>query len=251
MAENRWNPALYQQKHAFVYEYGKELLALLDGKAHERILDIGCGTGQLTKALAESGATLIGLDQSADMIATAKKNYPEIEFLVADAAEFSFDDPFDAIFSNAALHWVTRADDAVGCIGKALRRGGRFVAEFGGRGNAANVADAIRQTLQAMFNLEVHHPWYFPSLGEYASLLEKHGFIVTQALWFERPTLLEGEDGLRNWIQMFCETMFKEVPENLRPQALQRIEANLKPKNFIDGQWFVDYCRLRIVATKA
>ncbi len=250
MTENQWNPALYQQKHAFVYEYGKDLLALLDAKPNERILDLGCGTGQLTKAIAETGATLVGVDKSPDMIATAKRNFPDIEFRVADAADFSFSEPFDAVFSNAALHWVTRAGDAAACIAKALKPEGRFIAEFGGRGNAANVADAIRQTLKEMLDLEVNHSWYFPSLGEYASLLETHGFVVTQALWFERPTPLEGEDGLRNWIKMFCETMFKAVPENLREVALNRIEANIKPRNFIDGQWFVDYCRLRIVADK-
>ncbi len=251
MAETQWNPALYQQKHAFVYEYGKALLALLDAKPHERILDLGCGTGQLTEAIAEQGATLIGLDKSPEMIATAKSNYPKIEFQVADAADFAFAEPFDAVFSNAALHWVTRAEEAAACIAKALKPGGRFVAEFGGKENAANVAAAIRDTLKEMLNLKVHHPWYFPSLGEYASLLEGQGFTVTQAWWFARPTPLDGEDGMRNWINMFCGDMLKEVPENLRAEVLNRIEANIKPKNFVDGQWFVDYCRLRIVAYKA
>jgi trans-aconitate methyltransferase len=251
MADNQWNPALYQQKHAFVYEYGKDLLALLDAKPHERILDLGCGTGQLTKAIAQSGAILTGMDKSPDMIITAKSNYPELAFLVADASDFSFAEPFDAVFSNAALHWVTRAGEAAACIAKALRPGGRFVAEFGGKDNAANIANAIRQTLKEMLDLNVNHSWYFPSLGEYASLLEKHGLWVTSAWWFERPTPLDGEDGLKNWIKMFCGSMFNDVPENLREEALNRIEDRIKPRNFIDGQWQVDYCRLRIVAYKA
>ena|ERR1044072_4356 len=250
MAENSWNPALYQQKHAFVYEYGKDLLALLDAKPGERILDLGCGTGQLTRAIAAAGAAVTGVDKSPEMIASAKNNYPEIDFQVADAARFSFAEPFDAVFSNAALHWVISAEDAARCIAKALKPGGRLVVEFGGRDNAANIADAIRQTLKDMCNLEVHHPWYFPSLGEYASLLERQGLRVTQGWWFARPTPLEGEDGLKNWIKMFCDSMFQGVPENFRDVALTRIEAALNPKNFIDGQWFVDYCRLRIIAYK-
>jgi trans-aconitate methyltransferase len=250
MAENQWNPALYQQKHAFVYEYGRELVALLDVRPGERILDLGCGTRQLTRALAESGARLIGIDKSPEMIADAQRNYPEIEFRVADASGFAFEEPFDAVFSNAALHWVKRAEEAAACIAGALKPGGRFVAEFGGKDNAANVAAAIQQTLKEMFNLEVNHPWYFPSLGEYASLLEHQGLRVRQAWWFERPTPLEGKDGLRNWINMFCESMFKEVPENSRDAALNRIEATINPKNLIDDQWYVDYCRLRIVAEK-
>ncbi|MEW6128865.1 MAG: methyltransferase domain-containing protein [Acidobacteriota bacterium] len=250
MAENDWNPALYQQKHAFVYEFGREVLNLLDAQANERILDVGCGTGQLTKAIAETGATVIGIDKSAEMIVTAKNNYPEIEFLVADATDFSFNEPFDAIFSNAALHWVKRAEDAVTCIARALKPKGRLVAEFGGRGNAANVAEAIRDTVKEMVNVEVNHDWYFPSIGEYAMLLENHDFNVTYALWFERQTPLEGEDGLRNWINMFCGKMLDALPENLLDDALAKIEARVKPKNFIDGVWFVDYRRLRIVASK-
>src|SRR5262245_52964189 len=116
MADNDWNPALYQEKHAFVFEYGKDLLALLAPKPGERILDIGCGTGQLTRQIADHGVAVVGLDYSAQMIEAAKENYPDLEFLVEDASDFAFDNPFDAVFSNAALHWVNRAEKAVQCI---------------------------------------------------------------------------------------------------------------------------------------
>ncbi len=250
MAQNNWNPSLYQQKHSFVYEYGKDVLALLEPQRGERILDVGCGTGQLTKSIAESGAIVVGFDASASMIESARLNYPDIEFLVADAANFSFDQPFDAIFSNAALHWVTRAQDAVKCISDSLKNGGRFVAEFGGKGNGENVSEAIRQTLKEMLNLEVNHSWFFPSIGDYATLLEKYKLNVSNAALFNRPTKLEGEDGMRNWIKMFCESMFRDVPEVLKEEALNRIESKLRSKLFFDGSWFVDYKRLRIVARK-
>lgn len=250
MSQNHWNPSLYQQKHAFVYEYGKDLLALLEPADGERILDVGCGTGQLTSAIADSGATVVGFDASPSMIESARINFPNLEVLVADAAEFSFDQPFDAVFSNAALHWVKRADDAARSIAGALKPGGRFVAEFGGKGNGERVTKAIQQTVKEMLNLEVEHPWFFPSVGQYATLLESSGLNVTYATLFDRPTRLEGEDGMRNWIKMFCESMFKEVPGELRDEALERIETKLRDKLYRDDSWFVDYRRLRIMARK-
>jgi trans-aconitate methyltransferase len=250
MTQNNWNPSLYQQKHSFVFEYGKDVLALLEPLGGERILDVGCGTGQLTEAIADSGATVVGIDASPSMIESAHNNFPNIEFLVADAAEFSFDEPFDAVFSNAALHWVKRAEDAVQCIAAALKQGGRFVTEFGGKGNGESVAQAIQQTLKEMLNLEVNHPWFFPSIGEYATLLEKYNLNVGYAVLFDRSTQLEGEDGMRNWIKMFCESMFKDVPDGMQEEALNQIESKLRSKLFIDGSWFVDYRRLRITARK-
>lgn len=251
MAQNNWNPSLYQDKHSFVFEYGRDLLALLEPVGGERILDVGCGTGQLTAAIANSGATVVGFDASPSMIESARANFPNLEFLVADAAAFSFAEPFDAVFSNAALHWVMRAEDAARCIAEALKSGGRFVTEFGGSGNGENVAQAIQQTVKEMLNLEVHHQWFFPSIGEYATLLEKSGLQVGYASLFDRPTKLEGEDGMRNWIRMFCQAMFKAVPDELQDEALSRIEDKLRSKLYVEGSWFVDYRRLRIIARKA
>lgn len=226
------------------------MLALLAPKAGERILDVGCGTGQLTKAIAESGASVVGIDKSPEMIESAQSNYPGIQFRVADAADFSFAEPFDSVFSNAALHWVTRAESAVECIATALKPGGRFVAEFGGKDNAGNIARAIQQTLKERLQVEVNHDWYFPSIGEYTSLLEKHGLEVSSAWLFDRPTPLEGESGLRSWIEMFCGSMIKDVPETVRENILGEVEAKLRGTNYQDNVWFVDYRRLRITATK-
>src|SRR5579859_826237 len=204
MPNNNWNPALYDQKHAFVFEYGKSIISLLEPQPGELILDLGCGTGHLSKSIAESGARVIGIDNSPNMVETARKNYSGIEFLVASAQDFSFPYSFDAVFSNATLHWVTEAERAASSIAACLRAGGRFVAEFGGKGNVAHIITATEQSLEELLGMRVESGWYFPSLGEYATLLEKHGLAVCSALLFDRPTKLEeGENGLRNWIMMF------------------------------------------------
>lgn len=250
MAQPNWNPSLYDQKHSFVTEYGKELLALLAPQPADRILDIGCGTGHLTRLIADSGARVIGLDSSPQMIESARQNYPDIEFMLADASDFALDAKFDAVFSNATLHWVTRAEEAVACISRALVRGGRFVAEFGGKGNTANVIAAVRESIRELTRREIQHGWYYPSIGEYAALLEKHGLAVRYAHLFDRPTKLEGEDGMRNWLIMFGSRMFQDLSDETRQQALSLIEGKLQNKQYVDGEWFVDYRRLRIVADK-
>ncbi|MCG3163376.1 MAG: putative trans-aconitate 2-methyltransferase [Acidobacteria bacterium] len=250
MAQPNWNPSLYDQKHSFVTEYGKELLALLAPQPADRILDIGCGTGHLTRLIADSGARVIGLDSSPQMIESARQNYPDIEFMLADASDFALDAKFDAVFSNATLHWVTRAEEAVACISRALVRGGRFVAEFGGKGNTANVIAAVRESIRELTRREIQHGWYYPSIGEYAALLEKHGLAVRYAHLFDRPTKLEGEDGMRNWLIMFGSRMFQDLSDETRQQALSLIEGKLRNKQYVDGEWFVDYRRLRIVADK-
>jgi trans-aconitate methyltransferase len=250
MAHNNWNPSLYQQKHAFVFEYGKELLALLAPQLGETILDIGCGTGQLTKAIADTGARVIGIDKSREMIDAAQQNFPEIEFLVADASDFSFAQPFDAVFSNAALHWVRKAAEAAECIAKALRTDGRLVVEFGGKGNCANISRAIQAVLKERLQLDADDGWYFPSIGEYASLLERNRLMVTGAWLFDRPTILEGEAGLRNWIEMFCKPMFASVPADRYEATMAEIEAQARRTNYRDGIWYADYRRLRMMAWK-
>jgi trans-aconitate methyltransferase len=252
MPSNDWNAALYDQKHAFVFEYGKGLLAVLEPKAGESILDLGCGTGHLAQEMADAGARVVGIDSSPEMVEKARKTYPEVEFLVADARDFSFPYQFDAVFSNATLHWIPEAERVVERISTALRPGGRFVAEFGGRGNVASIVGALREATRELTGVAVEAGWYYPSIGEYAPLLEKHGLAVQSAVLFDRPTKLEdGEKGIRNWINMFCQDMLHPVPVDMRPQVIERIEAILRPKLFKDGNWFGDYRRLRIVAFKA
>ncbi|HET9919696.1 MAG TPA: class I SAM-dependent methyltransferase [Ktedonobacteraceae bacterium] len=246
-----WNPALYDQKHAFVFQYGKGLLSLLEPRAGETILDLGCGTGHLTKAIAESGARVVGIDSSAEMIEQARQGYPGIEFQVADARNFSLPYTFDAVFSNATLHWIKEAEPVVEHISAALRPGGRFVAELGGKGNVANLMGALQQALQEVAGVSLEPGWYFPSIGEYTPLLEKHGLAVQSVVLFDRPTQLEeGEKGIRIWLQMFSPGVFRDIPPNVKERVLARIEELLRPQFFRDGHWFADYRRLRVVAYK-
>lgn len=250
MAQHNWNPALYDQKHAFVYEYGQELLTLLNPQSGEEILDLGCGTGHLTAQLAASGANITGLDSSPAMIAAAQENYPPLKFILADAADFSLPEQFDAVFSNATLHWVMRAEAAVVCIARALKPGGRFVAEFGGKGNTDRIIAAVTSAVRELTQTEVKHGWYYPSLGEYAALLEKHGLAVREARLFDRPTALDGADGLRNWLTMFGAKMLQNLSDEIRQEVFRLAEDKLRDTQFINNEWFVDYRRLRVVADK-
>lgn len=247
----RWDAESYDRKHAFVFEYGEGVLSLLAPQPGERILDVGCGTGHLTSRIAASGARVIGIDSSAEMIEAARAGYPGIEFLLADAADFSFAEPFDAVFSNAALHWVERAEDAVVCMSRALKDGGRFVVEFGGHGNIARIATALERAIREVLGREVSARNYFPRIGEYASLLERHNLEVRTAQLFDRPTRLEGgEEGMRNWIAMFRGHLLEGASEADREEILRRVEQELRPALFGDGEWQADYRRLRITAIK-
>jgi trans-aconitate methyltransferase len=247
-----WNPALYDQKHSFVSEYGQSLVALLDPQPAERILDLGCGTGRLTKAIAETGAETLGIDSSANMIATARSQYPGIFFEQADAADFSFPSPFDAIFSNAVLHWILDAESVVRCISRSLRTGGRFVAEFGGKGNVAGIADALRTTMREHGIGNEEPWWYYPTVAEYAGLVEAHGLEVTFATMQDRLTKLEdGDGGLRNWIEMFKGEVFNGVSATTKDMILSEVENKLSATLFCDGSWYADYRRLRVAAFKS
>ncbi len=250
-ADQRWNPNLYDNKHGFVAKYGEALLDLLALKPGERILDLGCGTGDLTHKIAECGATVIGLDSSIDMIAAARAKYPAIEFAVGDATHFVFDAPFDAVFSNATLHWVKPPEDAVRCIANALKPGGRFVAEFGGAGNVTHIAAALHNAHMTLVGTPLQHNWYFPSIGEYAPILEAHGLDVQAAWLFDRPTPLEGEDGMLNWFAMFGGNILRGVPTDVINRVTALAERTLRETNYKDGKWFADYRRIRVIAIKS
>ena len=243
-----WDAARYQDKHSFVWRYGASLLELLDPQPGERILDVGCGTGQLTAEIARSLAHVIGLDYSTDMLAEARKNYPELRFVLADAARFDFPEPFDAVFSNAALHWVKDAEGAVSSIARALRPAGRLVAEFGGKGNIASVQSALRTVLGP--SADEQSPWYYPSIAEYAPILERNGLEVRNASLFDRPTPLEGENGMDHWLRMFTGTYLLQFPPASADEIVCQLVEHLRPVLYRDGIWTVDYRRLRVVAVR-
>ncbi|PGF13843.1 SAM-dependent methyltransferase [Natrinema sp. CBA1119] len=246
-SSNMWDTSRYDGSHSFVYEYGEDLLELLDPTEDERILDLGCGTGHLTGEIQTSGATVVGLDQSMEMIAEARSTYPECEFVCADAQMSAVDDSFDAVFSNAALHWIDDQDAALKSVADALKPNGRFVAELGGAGNVERITDSVRSELRNR-GYDVDHPWYFPSIGEYASRLEDHGFEVQYATLFDRPTTLEGADGLESWLRMFGDHFFEPLSPDEQAAVIAAVEDDLRDELFRDGGWIADYRRLRFVA---
>ena len=238
-----WNAIAYQKQHSYVWQHSESLLELLNAQPGEEIVDLGCGTGQLTEKIAASGAKVVGLDSDRAMITQAQSNYPNIPFQVADATNFELENPADAIFSNAVLHWVTDAEAAVSQIAKSLKPGGRFVAEFGGHGNVKTIIDALSEVTG-----KVLRPWYFPTIAEYASLLESNHLEVVYTTLFDRPTPL-GETGLAGWLAMFGQRFFSELSEREWQEITEAVEGRAQSL-YQDGQWIADYKRIRIVALK-
>ena len=248
----KWDAGLYDDKHSFVWKMAAGLVELLDPKAGERILDVGCGTGHLTARIAASGALTCGIDQSPEMIRQAREKFPELRFEVMDAREISMEESFDAVFSNATLHWIKEPERVIRGIVKVLNPGGRFVAEFGGKGNVAELMEAAESAWKKVRpGTPFDSPWYYPSVAEYTGLLEQHGLEVTYALLFDRPTPLEdGERGLRTWLDMFGGSMTEKLIAADGERLAEEIERQARSKLFKEGQWVVDYRRLRIVARK-
>ena len=254
MLENRWNTDLYEGKHTFIWQYGEDVLKLLSPQPGERILDLGCGTGQLTEKIAIAGSVVMGIDGDPSMIEKAKHNYPHLQFAVADARNFQVEQPFDAVFSNAVLHWIPEPDAVIQSIHQALKPRSRFVAEFGGKGNVQEITKALYGVLAEMsYTLsEMPIPWYFPSISEYTTRLEQHGFEVTFAVLFERPSRLsDGDAGMANWIRMFGSRFLSGLSTEQQTLVIQAVEQRLKPLMYQDGTWIADYRRIRIVAMKA
>jgi trans-aconitate methyltransferase len=251
--QNQWNAELYESKHSFVSEIAADLVELLSPKPGECILDLGCGTGHLTHKIASKGAEVTGIDSAPTMIEQARINYPQQNFAVVDARNLPFTEKFDGVFSNAVLHWIKEAEEVVVGIEKALKPGGRFVAEFGGKGNVQAIVTAIYHALyKAGYPADAAlNSWYFPSIGEYGSLLEKHGLQLIFATLFERPTLLEdGEQGMQNWLKMFANSFFRELAIEEYMNILSDIENQLRPTLYKNGTWFADYQRIRVIARK-
>jgi trans-aconitate 2-methyltransferase len=244
-----WNADLYRDAHAFIWNYGQSLLSVLEPRAGERILDVGCGTGELTAEIAAAGATVVGIDSSPSMIDAALAKFPQLDFRVDDAASLSVDGPFDAVFSNAALHWVLRAEDAAASMARVIRQGGRLVAEFGGHGNVATLQHTYAKALAESAGVEFRSAWYFPALGAYASLLEANGFEVTGATLYDRPTRLEGREGLANWYRMFLGNWLAPMDTDAQARVLERAER-LCEGQFRGDHWVADYRRLRVVAVR-
>jgi trans-aconitate methyltransferase len=248
----KWNTELYDNAHNFVSKFGEGILSYLQPKQGETILDLGCGTGDLTEEIFQKGASVIGVDNSAEMIRTAKTKFPAIDFRQEDARMMNFDMRFDAIFSNAVLHWIKEKELVIRQMHLLLKENGRIVLEFGGKGNILQMENAIRAVLKKRgyydnANLDF---WYFPSIGEYATELEKQGFRVVHAEHFDRNTPLKGERGMKDWFMMFGINFLTGIPESEIEDILEDTDKILRPTHFRDGIWNADYRRIRIVAVK-
>ena len=247
---DRWDPGLYAGKHSFVWELSNSLVDTLAPQAGERIIDLGCGTGQLTAAIAESGAIVCGIDSSEAMLKEARSAYPNIEFNEGDARTFQVQQPYDAVFSNAAFHWIRESDLVARRIAHALRPGGRLVVEFGGKGNVRRLTAAIEEASKGITGTAIPHPWYFPGIADYAGVLERHGLEVTQAALIDRPTELEGEDGLRDWVRMFGGHWLASIDPSDHEAFFQAIEKAGSQHLRKPSGWIADYRRIRVIAHK-
>ncbi|MUL40682.1 methyltransferase domain-containing protein [Streptomonospora sp. PA3] len=248
MAAQRWDPHLYDDRHAYVAHHGGDLIGELDPRPGERILDAGCGTGELTAALADTGAKVLGVDSSPQMIDRARQRFPHLDLRVADLRELDVETGFDAVLSNAVLHWIPEAPAAAAALAGALRPGGRLVAELGGSGNIAAIRGAARALRTELGLPAAAETWYFPTIEEYSAVLTDAGLEITGAWLFDRPTRLEGDDGLAAWLRMFGAPLLAEVPD---PDAFAtRLSDRLRPLLHHSGSWWADYRRLRITAAK-
>ena len=247
----QWNSSRYAENARFVSDLGEPVLDLLNPQPGERILDLGCGDGALTEKIIAKGADVIGVDASADMITAAKRR--DIDARVVDAYQLNFEAEFDAVFSNAALHWMKRDPDAViQGVRRALKPEGRFVAEMGGHGNVAAITIALCATLEnyGVENSAAVIPWYFPSSEEHRQRLERAGFNVEYIELIPRPTPLP--TGMRGWLETFAIPFTSSVPENKRAAFLDDVTEILRPALCdASGQWTADYVRLRFLARLA
>ncbi|WP_455716221.1 class I SAM-dependent methyltransferase [Anaerosporobacter sp.] len=249
MTNIKWDSKNYASNFSFVHEYGQEVVNLLDVTEGMTVVDLGCGNGQLTKKLSDMGTKAIGVDASEDMLVLARKSYPKLEFINSDATSFTVGENVDAIFSNAVFHWIDNQDDLIANIAKQLKEGGQLVCEFGGYGNTELVQASLEREFQSR-GLHYRRNFYFSTIGEYAFKLEKHGLLVKYATLFERPTKQIGEDGLANWIHMFNLLPFQGVEETVQEEIIQSVVEELRPVLYKEGNWYLDYVRIRIKAIK-
>lgn len=244
MPQPAWNPDDYSAHARFVSDLGQPVLELLNPRPGERILDLGCGDGALTERLRDSGAAVTGADLSPDFIAAAQSR--GLHASVMDAHHLPFLREFDAVFSNAALHWMRPIDPVLEGVRRALVPGGRFVAEFGGHGCVAAIATALR-AVSLRRRIDPVLPWYFPTAAEFGEKLERHGFKLEFIALIPRPTPLPS--GISAWLNTFAGPILEQLPESERTPAQSEAVELLRP--FLcdeSGNWTADYMRLRFAA---
>lgn len=250
---NQWQADEYDNKLAFVSGYGKSSISWLQPQKGEYILDLGCGTGDLTYEITAAQAEVVGMDASPDMIRRAREKFPNIEFMEGDGHQFETNKLYDAVFSNAALHWMRSPRLVVDSIWKSLKPGGRFVAEFGGKGNVQIIVDALEEVFERHTGIpgSERNPWYFPTIGQYSNILEQCGFLVRQAYHYDRPTrLADGEQGIEGWLAHFGGDYFDGLSQEQIQEICRETNQIVVPKLWKEDAIYADYKRLRIEAVK-
>jgi SAM-dependent methyltransferase len=243
-----WDPERYARNARFVSDLGMPVVHLLAPQPGERILDLGCGDGVLAAKLAAMGCEVVAVDASELQVAAARKLGVDARIVPGESLPFRAE--FDAVFSNAALHWMLRPDQVIAGVWRALRRSGRFVAEMGGHGCVETIKTAlIDALLRRGIDGESLLPWYFPTIEDYSARLRKAGFVISYISLFPRPTPLPGD--VIPWLETFGENFLRILPAVQRPGYLEEVREVVRPKlSDASGNWTLDYVRLRFAALK-
>jgi SAM-dependent methyltransferase len=248
MATQRWDPVTYARNARFVSDLGAGVVELLAPQPGERILDLGCGDGALTESLVAAGCCVVAVDGSAEQVAGAWSR--GLDARVARAESLPFESEFDAVFSNAVLHWVRDADGVLRSVSRALKPGGRFVAELGGAGCVQRIRNAVSVALAKRgIDAAAHDPWFFPTAEDYRARLERHGFLVRTIVLFPRPTPLPGD--VADWLETFAQPFLGAVPHADRRALVEEVRDALEPVlHDPERGWTADYTRLRFAAER-
>ncbi|MDR0933967.1 MAG: methyltransferase domain-containing protein [Burkholderiaceae bacterium] len=246
--QQTFEPELLETRARFITEFGMPVLELLEPKPGERILDVGCGHGAICEKLNAMGCITVGVDISSTMVDAAMKN--GVDARIMNAENMTFNEEFDAVYTNSAMHWMRHLDKVAGGVKRALKPGGRFVGEMGGKGSIANIIGAIRHVMSRHgIEMESVQSWYFPSISELSSIMEVAGLNIRSMELIERPTILPGD--IRDWIKMFGRHYLNAWDVSEAEKFLNEVKAAAQG-NMVNekGEWIGDYKRLRFYALK-
>ncbi|MCH3963889.1 MAG: methyltransferase domain-containing protein [Clostridium sp.] len=244
----KWNSKLYDSKHDFVAEYGKDLLEFIQDDRTQKILDLGCGTGVLTAEIAKLCDYVLGIDSSSEMIEKARQAYPNLDFQVMDALEIPCEQKWDVVFSNAVFHWISNHDLLLRKIKDSLKSPGKLICEFGAYGNIKIIEQGFSAVLQDM-GITYNSRFTFPTVDTFSQLLIKNGFSIKKIYDFDRPTPLKnGNKGLYNWAMQFFEADLERFSASEQNLILKNLMAKVRDELWNGTCWIADYRRLRVIA---